>query len=70
MSADSQPVVLLAGETRVLVGPRSRNPILIRQAGGFSGFIGFVGTEAISGSPTRDWLTRFSSSHADADLAT
>lgn len=61
MSADSQPVALLDGETRVLntTGQQNRNPILIREEGGFVGLVGFVGTEKIDGIPTRDWLRAF-----------
>jgi hypothetical protein len=72
MSADSQPVEIRDGETRVLTGgtPRTRNPILIRDGGGFRGLVGFVGTEDIGGTSTRDWLLRFGSNHANDDLAT
>ena len=62
MSADSQPIQALDAETRVLGEPgrrRTRNPILGRNAGGFSGFVGFVGTEEIGGKMTRDWLHAF-----------
>jgi hypothetical protein len=73
MSADSQPVELLDGETRVLdLGGkrRTRDPILIRDAGGFRGFIGFVGTEEIGKQTTREWLTGFGERHPDEDLNT
>lgn len=71
MSADSQPVELLDGENRLLTEevPRTRNPILIREGGGFRGLIGYVGTECIGGTKTRDWLSVFGSSHADQPLA-
>jgi hypothetical protein len=72
MSADSQPVELLDGETRVLAQAgerRTRNPILIRDAGGFKGFTGFVGTETIGKRTTRDWLTTFGTSHAHENLS-
>jgi hypothetical protein len=71
MSADSQPIQALDGETRVLARPgerRERNPILTRQEGGFSGFTGFVGTEEIGKRTTRDWLTSFGSRHPGASL--
>jgi hypothetical protein len=71
MSADSQPVELLDHETRALphAGQRTRNPILDRRAGGFTGLTGFVGTETIGDTPTRDWLTTFGTSHADESLS-
>ncbi len=71
MSADSQPVEALGGETRVLAqqGALTRCPIVIRNEGGFAGFTGYVGTEEIDGSPTWDWLTAFGSRHAGVSLA-
>jgi hypothetical protein len=72
MTADSQPVELLDRETRVLAQAgerRTRNPILIRDAGGFTGFTGFAGTETIGTTTTRDWLTTFGASHADESLS-
>jgi hypothetical protein len=72
MSADSQPVELLDHETRVLAQPgqrRTRNPILIRDAGGFVGLTGFVGTETIGGRTTREWLTAFDARHPEATLS-
>jgi hypothetical protein len=71
MSADSQPVELLDGETRVLAQAgqrRTRNPILIRDGGGFTGFTGYVGTEAIANGTTRDWLTTFGGSYPNENL--
>jgi hypothetical protein len=71
MSADSQPIEALDGETRVLAQPgehRTRNPILRRNAGGFTGFTGYVGTETIGNKTTRDWLTAFGTRHAGASL--
>jgi hypothetical protein len=70
MSADSQPVELLDRETRVLplAGQRRRSPIVIRDAGGFTGLTGFVGTELIGTTSTRDWLTKFDERHATEDL--
>jgi hypothetical protein len=60
MSADSQRVELLDGENRVLAGvPRIRNPILIRDGGGFRGLIGYVGTEAIDRPSMSEWLSAF-----------
>lgn len=70
MSADSRPVELLDGENRVLAGgPRIRDPILIREGGGFRGFIGYVGTEAIDGQTMRHWLSAFGTAHTDETLA-
>jgi hypothetical protein len=72
MSADSQTVELLDGQTRVLAQAgqrRTRNPILIRDGGGFIGFTGFVGTELIGPKTTRDWLTTFGTYHANEGLA-
>jgi hypothetical protein len=71
MSADSQQIEALAGNTRVLSipGQRSRNPILKRSAGGFTGLVGFVGTEEIGGKATRDWLNAFGLRHPTAPLA-
>jgi hypothetical protein len=72
MSADSQPVELLDRETLVLAKAgvrRTRNPILIRDAGGFTGLTGFVGTETIGTAATRDWLTAFGTHHADESLS-
>lgn len=44
ISADSQPIEALDGETRVLAqqGPLTRCPIVIRKEGGFVGFTGYV----------------------------
>lgn len=72
MTADSQPVEALDGATRVIPQPRkelTRNSILMRKAGGFSGLIGFVGTEAIGGKATRDWLAAFGRRHEHEPLA-
>jgi hypothetical protein len=72
MSADSQPVELVDRETRVLAqagNPRTRDPILTRDAGGFTGFTGFVGTEMIGSVTTREWLTTFGTNHADESLS-
>jgi hypothetical protein len=71
MSADSQPVEILGGETRILDpdGSRTRNPIVIRQGGGFSGLVGSVGTERVGNVTTRDWLSAFSTSHPEETLA-
>ena len=71
MSADSQPIEALGGQTRVLTqrGDLTRCPIVIRNEGWFAGFTGYVGTEEIDGSPTRDWLTAFASRHAGISLA-
>jgi hypothetical protein len=71
ISADSQPVEGLDGETRVLPhnGELIRCPIVVRRGGGFIGFTGYVGTEEIDGRATRDWLTAFGSRHAEASLA-
>jgi hypothetical protein len=71
MTADSQPIEALSGQTRILGQPgrhHTRNPILKRQAGGFTGFVGFVGTEQIGGKTTRDWLDGFGARHATAGL--
>jgi hypothetical protein len=72
MSADSQPIELLDHETRVLASTGRqlrRCPILIREGGGFVGFTGFVGTEAIGSSTTRDWLADFGEQHPNLGLA-
>src|SRR5581483_3165563 len=71
MSADSQPIEALGGQTRVLAqqGSLTRCPIVIRNEGGFAGFTGYVGMEEIGGSSTRDWLTAFGLRHAGASLA-
>jgi hypothetical protein len=73
MSADSQLVECLEGENRVLVDPTrqtTRNPIVIRTAGGFTGLTGYVGTEEIGNARTGDWLMRFGDEHPTDDLAT
>jgi hypothetical protein len=67
MSADSQPIEAMDGVTRVLGQPgrrHTRNPILTRNAGGFAGFTGYVGTETIGGKATRDWLDAFGAGHS------
>ena len=71
MSADSQPIEALAGKTRVLAqqGGLTRCPIVSRNEGRFAGFTGYVGTEEIDGSTTRDWLIAFGSRHAAVRLA-
>lgn len=71
MSADSQPVELLDGETRVLAQAgqhRTRNPILRRDEAGFTGLIGYVGTETIGERTTHAWLTAFGNRQAGASL--
>jgi hypothetical protein len=66
MTADSQPIEALPGNTRLLghVGRwHSRNPIVHRDAGGFTGFTGYVGTEEIGDLGTREWLEAFARHH-------
>lgn len=71
MSADSQPIEAVDHETRVMSpqGSLTRCPIVIRSAGGFAGFVGYVGTEEIDGDSTHDWITGFGARHATANLA-
>src|SRR5712691_9453079 len=72
MSADSNPVEALDGETRALAHPgrwHTRNPIVRRDTGGFTGFTGFVGTETIEGKAMRDWLEGFGRRHPNESLA-
>lgn len=71
MSADSQPIEALGGQTRVLThqGGLTRCPMVIRNEAGFVGFTGYVGTEEIAASPTREWLTAFGSRHVGVSLA-
>lgn len=70
MSADSQPIQLSAGRTRIEQSPgqRSRNPIVIRTAGGFVGLVGSVGQSRIGGIDTRSWLEQFGSQHSTLGL--
>jgi len=71
MSADSQLVECLDGENRVVIDPTrqtTRNPIVIRTGGGFTGLTGYVGTEEIGGVTTRDWLMKFGDEHPNHDL--
>lgn len=70
MSADSQGVELLAGRNLVLTSraQRMRNPLVISRGGGFTGLIGYVGTEEIGGRTTRDWLETFVREHPDKPL--
>jgi hypothetical protein len=72
MSADSQPVEIFAGENRVddSAEHRTRNPILLRAAGGFVGLVGSVGTERIEGTSATEWLRRFDRQTPNDDLAT
>jgi hypothetical protein len=71
MSADSQPVELFDGRTRVVrrPGTLNRNPIIVRRAGGFTGLLGYVGREAILKQLTRDWLQGFSTKHPTESLS-
>jgi hypothetical protein len=71
MSADSQPIEALDGETRVLAqaGHLTRNPILLRDEGGFAGFTGYVGTEMMGNTSTADWLAAFGARQAGSSLA-
>ncbi len=72
MTADSQPIEAIDRETRVLAHSgrwHTRNPILTREAMGFAGFTGFVGTETIGDKPTRDWLVTFGTKHPTLSLA-
>ncbi len=72
MTADSQPVEALDGQTRILGHAgrwHTRNPILVRDAGGFTGFVGYVGTEEIGRTGTRDWLGSFGARHPTQTLA-
>jgi hypothetical protein len=72
MSADSNPVEALDGETRGLAHPgrwHTRNPIVRRDAGGFTGFTGFVGTETIDGKGMREWLEGFGRKYPSEGLA-
>jgi hypothetical protein len=70
MSADSQPVEILNGENRVLptTGRQTRSPIVMRTGGGFTGLVGFAGTEEIEGIETAEWLRRFSDERATDDV--
>lgn len=58
MSADSQRVQITAGRQAVLGsgGSWSRNPIIVRRGGGFTGLVGSVGTETIEGVESATWL--------------
>jgi hypothetical protein len=71
MSADSQPIEALGGQTHVIEqqGGLTRCPIVIRNEAGFAGFTGYVGTEEIGGRTIRDWLKAFGSQHAGVSLA-
>jgi hypothetical protein len=54
MSADSQRVEIREGAFSVdATRGRVRNPIIVRDGGGFVGLIGFVGTEQVEGIETR-----------------
>jgi hypothetical protein len=71
MSADSQLVEIREGAFNVdTAGGRVRDPIIVREGGGFIGLVGFVGTERIEGIETRQWLDRFSTTWPDDALKT
>jgi hypothetical protein len=72
MSADSQPVEIRAGDNRVdsSADRRTRNPIVVRAAGGFVGLVGFAGTEHVEGIPTARWLRRFDQQSPNDDVGT
>jgi hypothetical protein len=44
-------------------------PILVRDAGGFTGFVGYVGTEQIGTTDMRVWLDSFGARHPTQTLA-
>ena len=45
MSGDSQGIEILGGKRNIETsGHKTRNPIIVRRGGGFTGFIGSVGT--------------------------
>lgn len=71
MSADSQPIQLLAGRNRIqrLSGQRSRNPIILRCTGGFIGLVGYVGRSEVHGIETRSWLERFGAQNPGISVA-
>jgi hypothetical protein len=71
MSADSQPVEILKWENRVLAtsGGLTRDPVVTRVAGGFTGLVGFAGTETVDGIATGEWLRAFSNERAADDLS-
>jgi hypothetical protein len=71
MSADSQPIEALDGQTRILVpeGRLRKCPIVVRNEGGFAGFTGYVGTEEIDGRTTKNWLIEFGKRNAGLGLA-
>jgi hypothetical protein len=70
MSADSQLVEIAAGVNHPSPGSRRRNPIVVREGGGFTGLVGFAGTEQVEGKTTRDWLDGFSKASPNDDVGT
>jgi len=71
MSADSQRVEIREGAFSVdTAGGRVRDPIIVRNGGGFVGLVGFVGTERVEGIETKAWFDRFSKAWPDDDLTT
>jgi hypothetical protein len=60
MGADSQPIDLLEGSTRIhSQGQRNANPIVEWHGARFTGLIGYVGRRSVAGLSTRSWLERF-----------
>src|SRR5262245_2043674 len=72
MSGDSQGIEILGGKLIVEpgAGRRTRNPIVIRRAGTFTGLVGSVGTEQIEGMRAAAWLKAFSDGMPGADVGT
>jgi hypothetical protein len=71
MCGDSQGIEILGGTVNVEAasGRRTRNPIVFRRGGGFTGLVGSVGTEQIEGARAAAWLKSFSDGMPDADLS-
>jgi hypothetical protein len=70
IASDSQPVALYADRVELPAsGARVRSPILRTTLEGFSGFMGYVGTEQLDGKAAREWLHNALQQRAGARLS-
>ena len=68
MGSDSQDLLIYENRNRITTSSGAKNKLLLTTLDNFKGLIGYVGTENIARSTTRDWLARFNAQNNDLTL--